>query len=108
MLMPVVPDYGGDDGTGGIPRELHPTQADLLMAAAMMAEQKRAQQEAELQPRVPSEALAAEEERAQLAAHMMGPVEAAPPAGPQLSAPRPPLPRPLGAARVRASLVRSK
>jgi len=36
--MAIVPDYAGpDDGTGGIPKELQPTHADLLMAAAINA-----------------------------------------------------------------------
>jgi hypothetical protein len=73
--MPTVPTYGpDDDGTGGIPRELQPTMGDLLMAAAMHVQQ---QQDAELQPHVPSEELQREEEAARLGAHQLATAAAA-------------------------------
>jgi hypothetical protein len=41
--MATVPGTPMQDTTGGIPRELQPTQADMLMAAAIMHQQGRMQ-----------------------------------------------------------------
>src|SRR5215813_11447548 len=41
--MATVPGTPMQDATGGIPQELQPTQADLLMAAAIMHQQGRFQ-----------------------------------------------------------------
>jgi hypothetical protein len=74
MIVPGQRIDDGDDGTGGIPRELWPGPEHFLMAAAAYMQR----QEAEMQPRVPGEELAREEEAAKLGAHQLAPAEAVP------------------------------
>jgi hypothetical protein len=88
-----VPDYGPiEPDDGGIPKEFHPSYANLLMAAFMHTQQ----QQEEMRPRVPGEELQREEESAKLGAHMMAPA----PAAPSSAAHSPPAPRPPSAGSV--------